>query len=154
VEAIATFFSYAHSDAADVKKLRAVLDPLFGTSAKYKFLNWSDHDILPGEFWRKEIEEALKKAQLGLLFLSPQFLASNFIGTEELPALLNKGMLVPVELHAIPFDGTIDLKGLQDRQVFRDSKSKSFDRCRSSTDRRNFALELFGNIHQLLEKYP
>jgi TIR domain-containing protein len=153
VKLISSFVSYAHSDSADLQKLRTVLDPLFKTSARYQFSNWSDHQILPGEFWRREIEEALKKAQFGLLFLSPQFLASGFISRDELPKLLEKGMIVPVALHAIPFDGTIDLKGLQDRQIFRDSKGRAFEKCRTQTDRRDFALELFGKIHKLLEKY-
>jgi hypothetical protein len=153
VKSITSFVSYAHSDSADAKRLTGVLDPLFRTSAKYQFSNWSDHGILPGEFWREEIEEALKKAQFGLLLLSPQFLASSFIKTNELPELLKRGMVVPVALHAIPLDGTIDLKGLQDRQIFRDSKGRAFEKCRTQADRRDFALELFGQIHKLLEKY-
>jgi TIR domain len=153
VKLISSFVSYAHSDSADVGKLRTVLDPLFKTSGRYQFSSWSDHEILPGEFWRREIEEALKKAQFGLLLLSPQFLASGFISRDELPKLLEKGIVVPIALHAIPFDGTIDLKGLQDRQIFRDSKGRAFDKCRTPSDRRDFALELFGKIHKLLEKY-
>jgi hypothetical protein len=150
---VTSFISYAHADSADVEKLRSVLDPLFKTSARYQFSNWSDHAILPGEFWRHEIDEALKKAQFGLLLLSPQFLASSFISREELPQLLAKSTVVPVALHAIPFDGSIDLKGLQDRQIFRDSKGRAFEKCRTATDRRGFALELFDKINRLLEKY-
>jgi TIR domain len=153
VKAIQSFISYAHADLADAARLRAVLDPLFRTSAKYQFSDWSDHEILPGEFWRIEIERALEKAQFGLLLLSPQFLASGFISKNELPNLLEKGMVVPVALHAIPLDGSIELKGLQDRQIFRDSKGRAFDKCRTPGDRRDFALELFHKIHKLLEKY-
>jgi hypothetical protein len=144
VKAITSFLSYAHSDSADVAKLRTVLEPLFKTSAHYEFSNWSDHGILPGEFWRREIEEALEKAQ---------FLASSFITRDELPKLLEKGMVVPVALHAIPLNGSIDLKGLQDRQIFRDSKGRAFDKCRTQSDRRDFALELFDRVHKLLDKY-
>jgi TIR domain len=153
VKAIQTFVSYAHADSADAGKLRAVLQPLFKTSVRYEFSDWSDHEILPGEFWRREIEQALEKAQFGLLLLSPQFLASSFINKNELPDLLEKGMVVPVALHAIPLDGTVDMKGLQDRQIFRDSKGRAFDKCRTPADRRDFALELFNRIHRLLEKY-
>lgn len=149
---VSGFVSYAHSDSADVERLRAVLEPLFKASARYQFANWSDHAILPGEFWRVEIEKALEKARFGLLLLSPQFLASSFISKEELPKLLAKAMLVPVALHTIPLDGSIDLKGLQDRQIFRDSKGRAFGQCRTANDRRDFALELFGKIHKLLEK--
>lgn len=150
---IATFLSYAHTDASDAKKLTSLLDPHFKISTQFQFSNWSDHVILPGEHWREEIQQALEKAHFGLLLLSPQFLASSFITKDELPALLEKRMVVPVGLHAIQLDGTVDLKGLQDRQIFRDSKGRAFDRCRTSTDRRDFALELFGQIHKLLEKY-
>jgi hypothetical protein len=89
-----------------------------------------------------------------LLLLSPGFLASGFITKEELPALLAKRMVVPVELQRILFDGTMDLKGLGDRQVFRDSKGRAFDGCRTPLDRRGFARELFTKIVALLEKYP
>jgi hypothetical protein len=126
---------------------------LLKTSTRYQFSPWSDHAILPGEFWRREIEEALERAHFGLLLLSPQFLASDFIGAEELPKLLKKRMVVPVALQAIPLDGSIDLKGLQDRQIFRDSKGRAFDKCHTPSDRRDFARELFGTIHRLLEKY-
>lgn len=153
VKAITGFVSYAHDDSADVKKLRAVLEPLFKTSAHYAFSNWSDHEILPGEFWRREIEEALRRSHFGLLLLSPNFLASRFISREELPVLLEKGMIVPIALHRVPLDGSVDLKGLQDRQLFRDSHKRSFDGCRTATSRRDFALELFGQIDKLLEKY-
>ncbi len=104
-------------------------------------------------FWRREIEEALERAHFGLLLLSPQFLASDFIGREELPKLLEKRLVVPVALQAIPLDGSIDLKGLQDRQIFRDSKGRAFEKSRTSNDRRDFARELFGTIDRLLEKY-
>jgi len=104
-------------------------------------------------FWRREIEEALGRAHFGLLLLSPRFLASDFITAAELPKLLEKRMLVPVALHAVPLDGSSDLKGLRDRQIFRDAKGRAFDKCRTPSDRRDFARELFGTIDRLLEKY-
>jgi hypothetical protein len=38
--------------------------------------------------------------------------------------------------------------------VFRDSKGRAFDGCRTPLDRRGFARELFTKIVALLEKYP
>jgi hypothetical protein len=35
--------------------------------------NWSDHDILPGEFWRHEIDEALKKLNSDYCFYRRSF---------------------------------------------------------------------------------
>lgn len=113
-----------------------------------------DRQILPGEHWRGQIERALKGARFGLLLVSPGFLASEFITREELPRLLTKAMAVPVALQQILSDGTMDLKGLEDRQVFRDSMGRSFDGCRAMRDRRDFARELFRQIVALLEKNP
>jgi hypothetical protein len=147
------FVSYAHPDSRDVDRFRAVLGPLLKAASEYEFGEWTDRQILPGEHWREEIEEALNGSRFGLLLLSPNFLASEFITKSELPALA-KATVVPVELQRIILDGTVDLKGLGQRQIFRDSKGRSFDKCRSSADRRDFARELFMKLVALLEKYP
>src|SRR5438045_3480915 len=121
------FLSYARHDSADVERFRGVLEPLLKTSSTFQFGEWMDRQILPGEQWRTEIDQALKGSRFGLLLVSPGFLASEFITQKELPPLLAKPMVVPVALQRLLFDGTIDLKGLEDRQVFRDSKGRSFD---------------------------
>ena len=145
------FLSYAHADSPDVNRFLHVLRPLLKTSADYDFSEWNDHHILPGEMWREEIEQALTR-KFGILLVSPQFLASSFITAQELPVLLAKPMVVPVGLHQILFDGSIDLKGLADRQLFRDSKNRTFDGCGRITERRDFARELFTQITALLKK--
>jgi len=148
------FLSYARRDSGDVERLRSVLEPLLKISPKFQFGEWIDHQILPGEHWREEIEKALEQVRFGLLLVSPGFLASEFITETELPLLLAKTMVVPVELQRILFDGSMDLKGLEDRQVLRVSKGRSFDACRTMPDRRQFAMELFTKIVALLKKYP
>lgn len=148
------FLSYARRDSADVERFRDVLEPLIKVSVKYQFGEWIDHQILAGEHWRAEIDQALERSGFGLLLVSPEFLASKFITAEELPPLLAKPMVVPVALHRILFDGTMDLKGLGDRQMFHDSKGRSFDECRAMRGRRDFARELFTKIVALLEKNP
>jgi hypothetical protein len=148
------FLSYARRDSADVERFRSVLEPLLKASSKFQFGEWIDRQILPGEHWRAEIDEALASSRFGLLLLSPGFLASDFITEQELPPLLAKRVVVPVALQQILFDGTMDLKGLGDRQVFRDSKGRSFDGCRSGPARRDFARELYSKIVALLEKNP
>ncbi len=146
------FLSYAHADSPDVNRFLEVLRPQLQTSSAYDFGEWNDHLILPGEKWREEIEQALIKCKFGLLMVSPQFLSRDFITAEELPDVLAKPMVVPVGLHPILFDGSMDLKGLADRQLFRDSKSRTFDGCRTPPLRRDFARELFTQITALLKK--
>jgi hypothetical protein len=148
------FLSYARQDSPDVQRFGVVMEPLLKLSSSYEFGKWMDRRILPGEHWRAEIDGALADSRFGLLLVSPEFLASEFITEKELPSLLAKPLVVPVSLQQVLFDGTLDLKGLNERQVFRDSKGRSFDGCRSMTARRDFARELFSSIVALLEKYP
>ena len=147
------FLSYAHKDLADVERLREVLSPLFKASAEFEFGEWIDQLILPGEHWKKEIEDALAANRFGLLLVSPEFLASSFITNHELPELLAKPLVVPVGLHQVLFDGSMDLKGLGDRQLFRDLKGRTFDGCKTMEGRRRFARELFTKTIALLKKY-
>jgi hypothetical protein len=46
---------------------------------------WSDHEIPMGATWREEIEKALEWAQIAVLLVSSDFLASSFIEKNELP---------------------------------------------------------------------
>ena len=148
------FLSYAHADAADVRRFEEVLRPLLVSSPQYEFRAWKDTGILAGERWREEIDGALRECRFGILCVSPNFLASGFITKAELPALLEKPLVVPVGLHPISFDGDMDLKGLAERQLFRDSRGRTFDRCGRMTSRREFAMELYRQIVKLLEKTP
>ena len=140
------FLSYAHADEADVKRFLAVMETQLETSAEYDFQLWSDKHIQPGELWKMQIEKALAECGFGLLLVSPAFLRSPFIVKTELPELLKKAMVVPVGLHRVLFDGSMDLKGLGERQLFLDSKGRTFDACGRMTGRRDFALELFSRI--------
>ena len=51
---------------------------------------WDDTRIKTGNRWQKEIEKALESANLAILLVSHEFLASRFIKTAELPTLLQR----------------------------------------------------------------
>lgn len=51
---------------------------------------WDDTKIKGGDKWKKEIEDAIKKANVAILLISTDFLSSDFISTDELPPLLRK----------------------------------------------------------------
>jgi len=80
------FLPYAHDNRGDVERFRRVLEPPsrdppsfhFGKFhfAKFHFGEWTDQRILPGGHWRAQIEKALEQSRLGLLLVSPRFLAS------------------------------------------------------------------------------
>jgi uncharacterized protein len=83
----AVFISYSHRDRKWIEHLLIHLKPL----QRENLLDiWDDSRIRPGTKWRDEIEEALNKAAAAILVISPNFLASDFVINDEVPALLHQ----------------------------------------------------------------
>jgi hypothetical protein len=98
---INTFICYAHEDSEVVDGLKKQL----AIFQKNGLLNlWSDGKILSGEEWDKSIKLQLEKADLVLLFISPDFINSDYIETVELKAALARHAkgevrLIPIIVH-------------------------------------------------------
>lgn len=81
------FGSYSHKDRKYVEAVRLHLKPLERDNA-LEF--WDDSKIKAGEKWRDEIQTAIERASAAILFISANFLASDFIHTDEIPSLLTE----------------------------------------------------------------
>jgi hypothetical protein len=103
------FISYSHKDREWLDKFRTYLKPLENAGA---LTIWDDGHIAPGSLWREEIRQALESARIGLLLVSPDFLASDFIMKEELPVLVASTTLIWVPLRASLYQFT-PLKEIQ-----------------------------------------
>jgi hypothetical protein len=79
------FVSYCHVDRPYLQRVSVHLKPI---EQRGLVELWADTKLLAGDKWRNEIAKALSRANIALLLVSADFLASEFITKYELPALL------------------------------------------------------------------
>lgn len=82
-----TFIIYAHEDRSTVNAIRGQLR-IF--EKKEVLQIWDDGEILAGQDWDKSIKLKLESAQLILLFISVDFINSEYIEKTELQAALQR----------------------------------------------------------------
>lgn len=109
------FVSYSHADERWLKRLQVHLKPLERAGIIDR---WDDSRIEAGADWKAEIGEALASARVAVLLVSADFLSSDFIDSDELPALLRKAeedglTLLSVILKPCRFKQTGSLSRLQ-----------------------------------------
>ena len=84
------FISYSQADSSFVDRLEADLD-------KQGFETWIDrHGLVGGQRWRRELQDAVERAQVMLLVLSPDAVASKNVQIEYNYALDLGKLVVPV----------------------------------------------------------
>jgi len=79
------FISYSHKDADWLEKVQTHFAIL---RMQGQVTAWSDKDIQPGDHWSDEIATAVREADVAVLLVSANFIASDFIMRRELPDLL------------------------------------------------------------------
>jgi hypothetical protein len=108
------FISYAHRDEA----LRRELTKHLATLKRQGIISeWHGREIAPGAEWDREIKEQLNEAQIVLLLVSPDFIASDYCYDIELARALERNergetVVIPVVLRPTDWADT-PLKRLQ-----------------------------------------
>jgi len=100
MEGCKTFISYSHTDEELCMQLRTHLSTL---KRRGLISEWYDRKIIPGEEWDKKIKQELKDAELILLLVSSDFIASDYCYDFEISKAIEKheqksAVLVPIVL--------------------------------------------------------
>ena len=77
------FYSYSHKDKSLRDQLATYLAPL---KQKGLIVEWHDRKIQPGADWNREIASRIESADLVIMLLSPDFLASEYCFGVEMEA--------------------------------------------------------------------
>ncbi len=114
------FVSYSHKDSVWLEELRPHLKSL-AIEKDFDTLFWDDTQIIAGSDWKTEIDEALNFAKVAILLISKHFLSSDFITSQELPALLIAAKqkiieILPIILSPCRYEFHPQLKVIQTRK--------------------------------------
>jgi nucleoside phosphorylase len=105
---IQVLYCYAHKDELLLNQLREYLLPL---KRQGLIVDWSDHDVIIASEWEQEINSHLNSAQLILLLVSADFIASKYCyGKEMLRAIerheAGEALVVPIILRECLWENT------------------------------------------------
>ncbi len=104
---VSVFISYSHKD----ERLRDELATHLAILQNQKVIAfWHDRKITAGSEWAKEIDENLRTADLILLLVSPDFLASNYCNDVELKLAMDRhqkgeAIVIPILLKPVSWKG-------------------------------------------------
>ena len=103
---IECFYSYAHADEELRKELEKHLSIL---KRQEVITNWHDRKIEPGKEWNREIDEHLQTADIILLLISTDFLASDYCYDIEMKRAMERqeakeARVIPVILRPVDWE--------------------------------------------------
>ncbi|MBC8289934.1 MAG: TIR domain-containing protein [Planctomycetes bacterium] len=110
---------YLSHSSANKRWLENLLRHLGPLEEKGVLQLWHDERIEPGAEWAREVQDAIRRCNIAVLFISPDYLASEFILHSELPELLHRAdddpsfRVLPVLVEPCDWDS---VTGLASRQ--------------------------------------
>ncbi|MGF1537423.1 MAG: toll/interleukin-1 receptor domain-containing protein, partial [Elainellaceae cyanobacterium] len=102
------FYSYSHKDDALREQLETHLKLL---QRQGLIQTWHDRRILAGDEWESEIDDNLNRADIILLLVSPDFIASDYCYDIEMKRAMERheageARVIPVILRPVDWRGT------------------------------------------------
>ena len=105
---LSVFISYSHQDEAFKNELMAHLTNL---QRQQKIQAWDDRNIEAGAEWDRAIKQALEEAQIVLMLITPQFMASNYCYDQEMKQALERhdagtARVIPILIRPVDWQET------------------------------------------------
>ncbi|HEY5004534.1 MAG TPA: toll/interleukin-1 receptor domain-containing protein, partial [Ktedonobacteraceae bacterium] len=105
---VQVFYSYAHEDETLLRKLDSHLSSL---KREEKIASWYDRDIRAGSDWERAIDERINTADIILLLISSDFIASNYCYSVEAKRALERhyageARIIPIILRPVDWQRT------------------------------------------------
>lgn len=105
---VTVFFSYSHKDEALRDELAKHLESLRWSG---EIADWHDRRILPGDEWDREIKDNLNTAQIILLLISADFIASSYCRDIEIKRAMERheageARVIPIILRSCIWSST------------------------------------------------
>ncbi len=153
------FLSYARQNKKQKTDLMELLEKRLSSDAEFDFQVWTDNDILIGEQWHAEIQKAIQVCDFGLLLISYEFFNRKYITEHELPSMVTESpstgryKALPIGLCKVAMDGSTNLIGLENFQIFLDNKGRFFSEL-SGRKKEEFAEQLWQKLRTVAKKYP
>jgi hypothetical protein len=101
------FISYAHADHALLKSLLAHLRPV---ERAFDITFWWDRSVHAGSRWSDSIATAIAEADIALLLITPDLIASDYVIETEIPALQQRhasgALVIPVVMRQCLWEWT------------------------------------------------
>lgn len=109
---IKLFISYSHADEEYRKRLEAHLAPL---RRERLIVQWHDRMIPAGNEWAVEIDRNLAEADIVLLLISADFVASDYCFEKEMAVAMNRhidgtAVIIPIIVRPVDFKNTLFAK--------------------------------------------
>ncbi len=137
------FVSYSHNNTVWLGKIKSHLS---GLRRKNLIKDWTDQEILAGEKWDEKIIEQLKKADIVILLLSADFIASDYIWEVELKKVLDtRKTIIPIYIESCDLAAIPNFNGVDD-------KISNFEIIPKDEDGKLRPINLWQNEAQALAK--